>query len=545
MAENKKRQPIILLHGNGEFTLSKAEELGLNKGELVVEHGSGVENVKLHTLTSDADNNGVLATFVTEAVLNAGVDKLEKALESEEAAREAADNAEAAARLKADEDEAAAREAADTKLGEDIEAEKSAREAADTALTNAITAETAAREAAIAQEVLDRNAAIKVETDARVEADNALNDAITAETAAREAIGSVVTTLVGDDANKSVRKIANEELAAQLLTGKADADFETLQQLASWLEDHPESVAAINEELQAINGKLGADFNTSSTGETVTKVVSDINKTLEDHEGRIETLETTVGDAESGLVKSVADNADAISKNAEDIKALQDALGTDEGDKPVSDRVSDIEGILGDENEGLIKDVADNAKAIESEESARVAADTALNDAITGETADRVAEVARLDAAISAETEERKTAVSDAVSALTAYVDGEIDGVLEDLESAKDALNVAISAETSAREAAVTAEAEAREAADTALTNAITAETAAREAAVAAEEKARQEADEALNQRVGTLESDHIKSIVIDGFKDNNIVSIENNVATIDFSSITIDGGEY
>lgn len=73
-----------------------------------------------------------------------------------------------------------------------------------------------------------------------------------------------VNTLIGSDPNKSVRTIANEELAAQLLSGKADADFKTLQQLAAWLEDHPEDVAAINLAIQVIQGQLGGFEQTTN-----------------------------------------------------------------------------------------------------------------------------------------------------------------------------------------------------------------------------------------------------------------------------------------
>ena len=64
-------------------------------------------------------------------------------------------------------------------------------------------------------------------------------------------LGGKVTKLIGNDADKSVRTIANEELAAQLLSGKADADFKTLQELAAWLEDHPESAASMSEAIEA------------------------------------------------------------------------------------------------------------------------------------------------------------------------------------------------------------------------------------------------------------------------------------------------------
>lgn len=66
-----------------------------------------------------------------------------------------------------------------------------------------------------------------------------------------------VDTLIGSDSNKSVRKIANEELAAQLLSGKADADFKTLQELATWLENHPEDVTAINAAITSVKQNLG------------------------------------------------------------------------------------------------------------------------------------------------------------------------------------------------------------------------------------------------------------------------------------------------
>lgn len=64
-----------------------------------------------------------------------------------------------------------------------------------------------------------------------------------------------LATLIDADADKSVRTIANEELAAQLLSGKADADFKTLQELAAWLEDHPEDVADINKAIKDLQAK--------------------------------------------------------------------------------------------------------------------------------------------------------------------------------------------------------------------------------------------------------------------------------------------------
>ena len=107
-----------------------------------------------------------------------------------------------------------------------INNEKDRAMAKETELANAITAET--------------NRATKAEQD--------LADDIQAH---HDAIDAVVATLVDEDVNKSVRTIAYEELAKQLLSGDADADFKTLQQLAAWLEDHPEDVVEMNKNISA------------------------------------------------------------------------------------------------------------------------------------------------------------------------------------------------------------------------------------------------------------------------------------------------------
>ena len=107
-----------------------------------------------------------------------------------------------------------------------------------------------------------------------------------------------INTLIGKDADKSVRTIASEELAAQLIPAGAKESLDTLQEIAAWIQDHPDDAAAMN--------------------------------------GKITALETTVGKAAAdgnpatGLVKAVADNAEAIKANAaaitsndNDIAALQ------------------------------------------------------------------------------------------------------------------------------------------------------------------------------------------------------------------------------
>ena len=72
-----------------------------------------------------------------------------------------------------------------------------------------------------------------------------------------------VTTLIGDDASKSVRTIANEELAARLIAADADESLDTLQEIAAWIQAHPEDAATMNSKISALETKtqLGLDSN--------------------------------------------------------------------------------------------------------------------------------------------------------------------------------------------------------------------------------------------------------------------------------------------
>ena len=82
-----------------------------------------------------------------------------------------------------------------------------------------------------------------------------------------------VSTLIGEDTDKSVRTIANEELLAQLLEG--NDNFQTLQELAAWIDEHPESAAAMNEAIQ----KNASDItNTLTTAKSYTdETIADID----------------------------------------------------------------------------------------------------------------------------------------------------------------------------------------------------------------------------------------------------------------------------
>lgn len=57
------------------------------------------------------------------------------------------------------------------------------------------------------------------------------------------------------DAGKSVRRIANEELAAQLIPDSAKEALDTLQEIATWIHEHPDDAAEFNRLLADLGTK--------------------------------------------------------------------------------------------------------------------------------------------------------------------------------------------------------------------------------------------------------------------------------------------------
>ena len=379
---------------------------------------------------------------------NANVTELNGKLDVEVAAREAADAA-----LQGNIDaEAGAREEADNKIREDFKAvddaikamvgtpdegktvvqmvkdEASAREIAISGIQAQINAldDTYATDAELQAKVNELKNEIQVEsskaTTVVAEGTDAGNNLDIASTTDKETGATTYTinltdvasktsldatilkvdTLIADDADKSVRTIANEELAAQLLSGKADADFKTLQELAAWLEDHPESAAAMNEAIQAnktaiekevtdrqtaisgIQGQIDALDDTYATDDELAAVKSELEGKITAAEKKATTVVAEGTDAGNNLdIASTTDEDGATTYkiNLTDVasKTTLDAtitrVETNEGKLAVIQGNESVEGSIAK----ALKDAKDYTDAeVLEEKGAREAADAEL-----------------------------------------------------------------------------------------------------------------------------------------------------------------------
>lgn len=103
------------------------------------------------------------------------------------------------------------------------------------------------------------------------------------------ALSGKVSTLIGEDTDKSIRTIANEELAAQLIPEGAKDSLDTLQEIAAWIQKHPDDASAMSAAISALEEKVGDKTVSAQITEAINALkAGDIKNAVD----RIATLET-------------------------------------------------------------------------------------------------------------------------------------------------------------------------------------------------------------------------------------------------------------
>ena len=166
---------------------------------------------------------------------------------------------------------------------------------------------------------------------------------------AMEALATRVTTaegkldtLIDEDTGKSVRTIANEELAKQLIPENAKESLDTLAEIAAWIQAHPDDATAMNKaiaDLTALVGTLPED----AESETVVAYIK-------------EAIDAAIAALEIGDYAKAADLAAAVER----IDALEENSHTHDN-KDVLDGVTAEKVAAWDEAEQNAKDYADEA----------------------------------------------------------------------------------------------------------------------------------------------------------------------------------------
>lgn len=382
-------------------------------------------------------------------------------------------------------DEANVRLAGDTALQVNIDKEVTDRTNADTLLDNKI-----------AQEISDRTTAIqgleskKVDkVDGKVLSSNDFTDVLLNKLNGIEEHANYITKVSELLNDSGFQTEAEVEAAIQKIIGSAPGVLDTLEEIAKALGDDPNFATTMTQKLNELTTKIETETEKRVEGDEaldtkLTTLSTTLTKTVED-------LRTYVTETRTELLAR-ANNQDAlinqnsanIQRNLELIQGIQNnisgsylevkaLLETEIAARKAEDirlegKIDQNTADLGTEREE--RKAADKAlqDALDAEEAARTAADTALGVRIDTEIAERKSADKTLQDNITAE----ETARTEADTALGARIDKEI----QDRTNADNALGTRIDDEEDAREAAdtqlqtnITAEETARKAADKTL----------------------------------------------------------------------------
>lgn len=179
-----------------------------------------------------------------------------------------------------------------------------------------------------------KGAAAQALTDAKNYA-NGLNTAM--DTRMNTAEGKL-TTLIGSDADKSVRTIANEELAAQLIPENAKEALDTLGEIAAWIQKHPDDASAMNAAITELQGLVGdtsvaaqvsAEADRAKAAEKANAdAITGLDSRLDTAEGEIDTLQTNVATNTSDIATLKGIGEGSVAKAVSDAVAALDVEDT-------------------------------------------------------------------------------------------------------------------------------------------------------------------------------------------------------------------------
>lgn len=131
-------------------------------------------------------------------------------------------------------------------------------------IAKAVAAEAAERESAVSGVDTKVTNLTTVVDGVKTTAENA--DTLSkANKAAIDVLNGVTAEDTTGDAGKSVRTIAAEELAKQLIPEDAQESLDTLAEIAKWIQDHPDDAAAMNTAIQKNASDIAALQDTDAT----------------------------------------------------------------------------------------------------------------------------------------------------------------------------------------------------------------------------------------------------------------------------------------
>ena len=214
--------------------------------------------------------------------------------------------------------------------------------------------------------IAENNPKVTANATAAAEAKAAADDAM----AHSEGVDARVDVLVGDDSDKSVRTIANEELAKQLIAEGAQESLDTLAEIAAWIQSHPDDASAMNKAIEDLETLVGAlpEGVTATTiigyvQEVVAAETSARETAIDGLDVRLQAVEGKFGDGEGNVESQIASAVavETAAREAADVQNLADSKAYT--DEKIATEVSDRNSAIATAKEEAISEAGTNADA--------------------------------------------------------------------------------------------------------------------------------------------------------------------------------------
>ena len=172
-----------------------------------------------------------------------------------------------------------------------------------------------------------------------------------------ENLTSRLNAIVGNDTGKSARTIAREEIVNQLIPEDAQESLNTLQEIADWIQSHPDEATAMNTAIIQLQAVTALPEPGQEPGEgTIAKYAFDLvdaeQARATGEEARIEKILTEVEDPE------IVGSKDGVLKR---LDTLEESVGTPTGGdistqiKAVQEAIEDLDWTIEAEEGKVLK----------------------------------------------------------------------------------------------------------------------------------------------------------------------------------------------
>ena len=161
--------------------------------------------------------------------------------------------------------------------------------------------------------VNEKNIASASELSALTTTVNNINTALTTTT-------GQISKLIGTDTDKSIREIARLELSEQLIADDAKEAMNSLEEIAAWIQQHPDDAATMNLAINEIKSIISGYTTANTISDAITGVTSKVDAIEEDY--LTSTDKTELQNAVTSVSNVIKDNEYVIAGAFNELNTL-------------------------------------------------------------------------------------------------------------------------------------------------------------------------------------------------------------------------------